>query len=260
MEDDDSTLYETEAEEDFNLSASFGPTTSSVDLIDMLNNNEVEKFKETIAVPRDLEETEDLKVIINNCANISGQKVLSKMIFNFLCCLAGESYDPDPSTTFDRYMKLYTSFDMWKQNISMKEEFVNGVLKYFPDQKLPDYCNYPLNMPTKKFISKIKHEGKSDIDIMCYKFGRDIKTQYDYCRKEINSFANPLWVPVEKLPSGVSVSQFLYFIRKQLWPKKALELAKYKFKSDNKKINSPTLSVSEVKDVLDEKSKDHFRQ
>jgi hypothetical protein len=106
---------------------------SSVKLLEMLDNNDYAEFNRVIALPTTLEDTDDLTVIVRNCNLPAGKKNLIKMLTNFLCCLAAESLDSTITNTFDQNIKLATAYEMWKDCINLKKEFISGVLRLFKD-------------------------------------------------------------------------------------------------------------------------------
>jgi hypothetical protein len=92
--------------------------------------------------------------------------------------------------------------------------------------------------PTPKFIKDNKLQHLSVEQQAGAKFGAVVKSHFDSCKREINSTLNRLWIPASKLPSGVSCYAYLYFMRKQLWPTKAFELAEMAMKTGFKRDNS----------------------
>jgi len=232
---------------------------SAVDLELMLDKKEYEEFKRIIASSTTLEDTDDLSVIVKNSISPAGRKTLNKILINFICCLATESFDSTTMNTFDQMIKLATSFEMWKDCIHLKSEFANGVLRCFKNKVLPDFFHIDFPSPTANYIKKNKLQNKSPEEQMFYRMGEEIKTRSDLCKREINSLANPLWINPDKFPSGVSVYQYLHFLRQQLWPSKAWKLALYSVKSELKK-NQPdkNFSRAEMNDVILERCQNNY--
>jgi hypothetical protein len=206
--------------------------TSNVELIAFLKKNDYTGFKKKLNLPTDLEDNDDLEIMtkLMDGKGSGGAKALFKNLFNFLCCLAGESIDPVPMTTTNQFINFNTKFVYWLSDLSMKEEFSSGILRYFPNRELPEsFARYVETMqvvPTPKWVKTNGIERLGVEQQTQVKFGSIVKAHFDLCKREINGNANPLWIHPTKLPSGVSEYAYLYFIRKELWPQRALELAK----------------------------------
>jgi hypothetical protein len=231
---------EEEVEEGTTTSGAF---VSSVNLVNLLNKEKFVDFRKQVNLPTDLEDTDDLEVMVKLAGDgNNGKKSMCKNLFNFISCLAGESLDISGMTTLDQYQNFYIKFVMWIENMHVKEEFKTGILKLFPGRKLPDYFEAHVAAmkctPTSTWIKANGARMLSPEQLRNAKFGCTIKAAFDACKRDINGFANPLWIPPQKLPSGVSVYGYNYFMRRQLWPVRAQELAansvKQAFLRDNK--------------------------
>jgi hypothetical protein len=175
---------------------------SSSNLNKMLDNGKYDLFKSTIDLCTTLEDTDDLTVIVRNSSQFSGKKLLNRMLNNFLCCLATQSLDEEPSSQNDRYIKLAQNYVFWRENIHIKEEFINGVLRLFEGNVLPEYYNFNVPSPNIGHIRRFRLEDKSLEEQKLHRLGYEVRVKSDACHREINGFANPLWLPKSKLPSG----------------------------------------------------------
>ena len=181
-----------------------------------------------------LEDNDDLKVMCDmaaakNSKGLAATKMLNKNLFNVVCCLAGESVGKVGKDINQKIFDFNARFQFWSQEIARTEEFRSNLLRLFPGRELPqsffDYVKTMRTAPTAKFIKDRKLENFSAEQQTDAKFGALVKAQFDSCKREINRILNPLWRPASMLPSGVSCYAYLYFMRKQLWPSKALEFA-----------------------------------
>jgi hypothetical protein len=181
-----------------------------------------------------LEDNDDLKVMcdmaaVKNSKGLAATKILNKNLFNVVCCLAGESVGKVGKDINQKIFDFNARFQFWSQEIARTEEFRSNLLRLFPGRELPqsffDYVKTMRTAPTAKFIKDRKLENFSAEQQTDAKFGALVKAQFDSCKREINRILNPLWRPASMLPSGVSCYAYLYFMRKQLWPSKALEFA-----------------------------------
>jgi hypothetical protein len=147
---------------------------------------------------------------------------------------------------------------MWKANIHLKDEFVTGVLRCFKDNKIPECYSFEFREPTGDYISRNRLHDKSAEEQNIHRIGKEIKDRHDLCKKEINGLCNPLWIPTNKLPSGVTEYQYLLFMRQQLWPKKAIELATFSVKTELKRSNPGNLfSKADMSNHILERSENY---
>ena len=210
---------------------------SAVQLKDLLKKKKFDDFKKKLNLPTNLEDKEDLEVLVrlaDDGKTKSGRKAMNKNLFDFLCCLAGCSLDSAGMSIVDQYLNLDIQFAFWLRDLHLSQEMVRGVLRLFPGNRLPDYFLKHVDlMTTAPSRNWIKSHGIDDLSVekqtKC-KFGSIVKSHFETCKKEINRQANPLWINPVNLPSGVSAYAYLYFIRTQLWPAKALECAEYSVK------------------------------
>ena len=243
--------------------------SSAILLEDLLDNKEYRKFKDILQLPNDLEDNDDLKTMYDMAESTSGKsksKTLFKNLFDVLCCLAGESLSSAPMSTSDQYLDYNVKFNFWLRDISMKEEFRNGLLRYFPNKNLPtqmnEYVKLMHTVPTANFIQENKIGHLSREQQVEVKFGAIIKTHFDACKREINTSLNRLWIEPSKLPSGVSKNAYTYFMRKQLWPKRALELAenaiKQAFKREHSADGMKYNKKDNMKSIMEQAEKNEF--
>jgi hypothetical protein len=157
------------------------------------------------------------------------RKTLCKNVFNFICCVAGDNVPDLAMTAEEKFMQFHDQFHLWFEKMSTTEEHVGGILKVFEGCKLPEFFrNYVKEMKvrsTQKWIAKYHFGGESQDKLKRLRFGNIVKDCFDDCRKSINTVANPLWIDSELLPRKISVFAYFYFMRKQIWPSKALENA-----------------------------------
>ena len=205
-----------------------GDFFSAIELKAMLEKGLKKEFLKSINVPRNLVETDDLTVLTSP-TSVTMEKCLCRNLFNLLCCLAGEGLTDETMNSKSRLLNFDLQFKFWYNNVHTTQEHMSGFFRLFPDRKLPQvFVSYIDSLkvnPTEKWVKSNKLEGKSVEELKCFKFGSIVKTAYDNCKKEVNGFANPLYIPRESLPSGLSEYAFFYFMRKQLWPARAQELA-----------------------------------
>jgi hypothetical protein len=227
---------------------------SNIELLALLKKNNYIGFKKKLDLPTDLEDNDDLDVMVKLMTSKgngqSGAKTLFKNLFNVLCCLAGESVDKVVMSSSQILINFNTQFLFWYENIEEKEEFSSGLLRHFPDKKMPlafrTYVETLQVAPTQRWN---KANGVVDLSApqqKCAKFGSIVKNHFDTCKKEINGNANPLWIAPSNLPSGVSKYAYTYFIRKQLWPVRAMELAKKAAKAANTRMRRKGETLSDV--------------
>jgi hypothetical protein len=218
---------------------------SSIELENLLDKKDYRTFRDKLKLPSDLEDSDDLEIMVQlseakGNGNI-GAKTLFKNMFNVLCCLAGESLDSNPMQSNDQLLNFSVKFTFWLENIELKEEFAETLLRFFPNRKLPpsfvQYVSTMYTTPTAKWIKDQRVQNKSPEQQKQIKFGSIVKSHYDLCKKELNGTANPLWISPSKLPSGVSMYAYMVFMRKQIWPARAYDLAenavRQAFKRDN---------------------------
>ena len=218
-----------DVEDDGSQQAVAQSVQSNVQLLALLEKGNHRGFRELVDLPANLEDNDDVDLMLKLMdarGGNSGAKVLFKNLFNVLCCLAGESLDPAGMSAADQLLNLNTKFLFWLTDIGAKGEFTSGLLRHFPGQKLPEpfgrYVKTLQVVPTKtNGVGHMTPEQQK-----CAKFGGIVKSHFDLCKREINGSANPLWIAPSKLPSGVSEYAYTYFMRKQLWPVRAMELAK----------------------------------
>ena len=114
---------------------------SVVELEAILQKKDFKRFHEKLNLPENLEENDDLEIMFSLFAskgngNISS-KTLFKNLFNFMCCLAGESLSTDPMTSSQQLLNFNLKFEMWLRDVNMKEEFRTGILRLFDKKELP---------------------------------------------------------------------------------------------------------------------------
>jgi len=132
---------------------------SVVELEAILQKKDFKRFHEKLNLPENLEENDDLEIMFSLFAskgngNISS-KTLFKNLFNFMCCLAGESLSTDPMTSSQQLLNFNLKFEMWLRDVNMKEEFRTGILRLFDKKELPvgfqDYVKSLVITPTSKW-------------------------------------------------------------------------------------------------------------
>jgi hypothetical protein len=203
-----------------------------VGLEELLEKNKWKEFNDKLQLPQDLAETDDLSVFVSfleGGEGLTGTKLLCKNLFLFMCSLAGESISSNGMSATDQLQQYHTQFLFWMDNVDQKEEFRSGILRLFPDQKLPqqfhDHVRALNTNPTVKWIKDHGLQSKSIQVAKNMKLGALVKASFETCKREINGLANPLFISREKLPSGISEYAYFYFMRKQFWPARAEELA-----------------------------------
>ena len=186
-------------------------------------------------------------------------------LFNFVCCVAGESLTKATLGGVELLKQYKIQFDLAIQTASKRAEFINCILAFFPHNDFDDsFKRYVIDLsnrsPGEKFIkSKKLSDSDSEVQKTVF-FGETIRLRHKDAKKEINNFVNPLWIEPSKLPSGFNRSSLLYSIRKRLWPKKAFDLAKLSVQKEFSRTNKGTnikfrldRSIEQVKAKITEK-------
>ena len=129
----------------------------------------------------------------------------------------------------DQERDYAVKFLFWLRDIGTPDEHVQGILRHFPNNKLPaEFERYAESLSNPTYTNewaKKKDPGRvrSPEDLQKIKFGEKVKNIYSSCVASINNKFEPLWIEPHMLPSGVGVSQYLLYIRKQIFVYRAIE-------------------------------------
>jgi hypothetical protein len=209
---------------------------SSVILLeDLLKDKKYKKFKEALNLPDDLEEKESMELFVDlSKQSLSKKQMLNKALFNFICILAGETISKGGLPVLEQMKQMAVQFAFWYESCKDKSEFRDSLMLYFG---LGDNCTWPGHfveyvsnlrsaVPTAKWL---KDNGCTDLHSQLQKdvkFGSVVKAKFESTKRSICNDVNKYWIDASKLPSGVSVLQYLFYVLKMTWPIRAAELAK----------------------------------
>ena len=181
---------------------------------------------------------------------------MSKQMFNFFCILAGDTVTTNTVDLFTLNNQYAQSFDECMKNICISSEHIEGILKLFPDNKLPIFFmefvydkKHAVVKESGKYFqthkNKLRIYNNDQSAIKINHFGNTVRECCLEVRKDINNngLINRFWMPntdigVKTIPglkdatgSGMQCHDLLYALRKALWPAFSLKTVQTRVRS-----------------------------
>lgn len=152
--------------------------------------------------------------------------------YNFVACLTALGISPN-ATTEQGLWELYgTGALEVLQNYPKKEHTRRVIFRNLHNKTWPEgFVEYMTQkygeVPSADWCAKQRITDYSEERKKQIYFGSKMHTAFQTIKRHINNVLNPIWNTLpEVIPSGVTKSTLLYWLRSKAWPTEALELAK----------------------------------
>jgi hypothetical protein len=173
-----------------------------------------------------------MKVVNSAKGTKKERDIVFSIFFSFLSSLAGMNMT---TTSTMASVEIFEQFGIAAlnalQNAPNKEELRCSIFRSFPEKTWPSgFIEYVTSMHAmdpspswcaEKIISLYSGERQRLVFL-----GYKVRSAFDQTRRTINNQLNPIWNALPKtIPSGVSKSSLLLWVRKKHWPKQAYDAA-----------------------------------
>ena len=152
-----------------------------------------------------------------------GDKFLCEMLYTLFCCIVGDNIGQTKKTDLNEYhQRLAVDFMNLKENFQLRKPFMDHILKWFPQNKLPRYFLHYIDEishrpPTSTYLDlmrkKSKWKGATDDMVTTCFFGSQIESVFKDAKNIIQKIQTK-WVPANELKSGRNTYALHKYLRR----------------------------------------------
>jgi len=165
-------------------------------------------------------------------AGAHAKRNVQEILFSLLATLVGLGITPDPVDEKTMWKNCAITAQQVIETFPLKESTRTGIFAHTPGNTWPDgfleFVTTRANVdPSDKWCKDNGlNDASNDLKKLAF-YGSKLLTTFKDTKQFINNHLNPIWAMLpDKIPSGVTQSTLVNWVRQQVWPVEAEVLAR----------------------------------